>query len=39
VILWQPIDKLIFQWNPYLKAISLMDRLAKAETVIIQNAT
>lgn len=38
VILWQPIDKLIFQWNPYLKAISLMDRLAKAETIIVQNA-
>ena len=38
VILWQPIDKLIFQWNPYLKAISLMDRLAKAETIIIPNA-
>jgi hypothetical protein len=38
VILWQPIDKLIFHWNPYLKAISIMDRLAKAEVTIIENA-
>jgi hypothetical protein len=38
VILWQPIDKLIFHWNPFLKNISLMDRLAKAEVTIIQNA-
>jgi hypothetical protein len=37
VILWQPIDKLIFQWNPYLKDISIMDRLAKAELIIIKN--
>lgn len=39
VILWQPIDKLIFQWNPYLKAISIVDRLAKAEAIIVQHAT
>ncbi|HMH24914.1 MAG TPA: hypothetical protein VK563_24235 [Puia sp.] len=38
VILWQPIDKLIFHWNPYLKAISVMNRLAKAEVIIIENA-
>ena len=38
VILWQPIDMLIFHWNPYLKAISLMDRLAKAEVILLENA-
>jgi hypothetical protein len=38
VVLWQPIDKLIFQWNPYLKEISIMERLAKAEVTIVQNA-
>jgi hypothetical protein len=38
VILWQPIDKLIFSWNPYLKDISIMDRLAKAEVIIVRNA-
>jgi hypothetical protein len=38
VILWQPIDKLIFHWNPYLKAISIMNRLAKADVIIIENA-
>jgi len=37
VILWQPIDSLIFHWNPYLKNISIMDRLAKAEVIILEN--
>ncbi len=37
VILWQPIDKLVFQWNPHLKEISIMNRLANAE-VIAENA-
>ncbi len=34
VILWRPIDKLIFHWNPYLKDISVADRLEKAEIII-----
>lgn len=34
VILWRPIDKLIFSWNPYLKDISILDRLSKAEIMI-----
>ncbi|HEY2721138.1 MAG TPA: hypothetical protein VGI82_05415 [Chitinophagaceae bacterium] len=34
VILWRPIDKLIFQWNPFLKDISIIDRLEKAEIAI-----
>jgi hypothetical protein len=38
VILWRPIDKLIFHWNPYLKEISVMDRLAKAEVIVNENA-
>ena len=38
VILWQPIDKLIFQWNPHLKEISIMHRLANAEVIITENA-
>jgi hypothetical protein len=37
VTLWRPIDKLVFQWNPYLKDISLYDRLTNAEVVIISN--
>ena len=36
VILWKPIDRLIFYWNPYLKDISIMDRLEKAEVVITE---
>ena len=38
VILWQPIDKLVFQWNPHLKEISIMQRLASAEVIITENA-
>jgi len=37
VILWRPIDKLIFSWNPYLKDISILDRLARAEIIVIDN--
>ncbi len=36
VMLWQPIDKLVFQWNPYLKEISTLDKLAKAEVITHQ---
>jgi hypothetical protein len=38
VILWRPIDDLIFSWNPYLKTISIMERLIKADVVLIDNA-
>jgi hypothetical protein len=31
VILWKPIERLIFYWNPFLKDISILDRLEKAE--------
>jgi hypothetical protein len=34
VILWRPIDKLIFHWNPFLKDISIADRLEKAEIIV-----
>jgi len=36
VILWRPIDKLIFHWNPFLKDISIAERLEKAEINLIQ---
>lgn len=36
VILWKPIDKLIFAWNPFLKEISIFDRLMSAETVLVE---
>ena len=38
VILWRPIDKLIFHWNPYLKEISLLHKMANA-TVIKVNSS
>jgi hypothetical protein len=34
VILWTPIDKLVFFWNPFLKEMSILERLTNAEVVI-----
>lgn len=39
VILWKPIDKLIFGWNPYLKEISLYHKLANAEVIVMEYAS
>lgn len=36
VILWKPIERLIFYWNPFLKDISIMDKLEKAEVTITE---
>ena len=36
VILWKPIERLIFYWNPFLKEISLFDKMVNAETIIIE---
>jgi hypothetical protein len=36
VILWKPIDRLIFYWNPFLKDISILERLEKAEVIITE---
>jgi hypothetical protein len=38
VILWRPIDQLIFCWNPYLKDISIMNRLATGNVILVENA-
>jgi hypothetical protein len=38
VLLWQPIDKLLFHWNPHLKDISLLRKLATAELIVVENA-
>ncbi len=37
VILWHPIDELVFNWNPHLAEINLLDKLATAELIIIEN--
>ena len=36
VILWKPIDRLIFYWNPFKKDIHLLDRLAGAEVNVLE---
>jgi hypothetical protein len=35
VILWRPIYELIFEWNPHLKEILLLHKLATAEVIIL----
>lgn len=37
VILWRPIDKLIFNWNPYLKEISLLNKMANAIVIKVNS--
>jgi hypothetical protein len=37
VILWRPIDELVFNWNPHLADINLFNKLATAELIIIEN--
>jgi hypothetical protein len=37
VILWRPIDELVFNWNPHLAEINLLKKLASAEMIIIEN--
>lgn len=37
VMMWKPIEKLIFYWNPHKKEISLLDKLTNAEVVEIDN--
>ena len=37
VVLWRPIDQLIFCWNPYLQDISIMHRLESADVTILEH--
>jgi len=37
VLLWRPIDVLLFSWNPHLKDIGLLDKLANSELIIIES--
>lgn len=37
VLLWRPIDVLLFSWNPHLKDINLLNKLATSEAIIIEN--
>ena len=37
VILWKPIERLIFYWNPFLKEILLYKKMESAETLIVDN--
>ena len=37
VILWKPIERLIFYWNPFLKEILLYNKMIYAEVILIEN--
>jgi len=37
VLLWHPIDELMFRWNSFLKDISILNKLATAESILIEN--
>jgi hypothetical protein len=37
VLLWRPIDVLLFYWNPHLKDICLLNKLATSEVIYIEN--
>ena len=34
VILWKPIDRLIFYWNPFVKDIAILEKMEKGEVVL-----
>jgi uncharacterized membrane protein YwaF len=37
VLLWHPIDELLFKWNSFLKEICLLNKLTSAESILIEN--
>lgn len=37
VVLWKPIERLIFYWNPFLKEILLFDKMQNAKVNIIES--
>jgi hypothetical protein len=37
VILWKPIERLIFYWNPFLKEILLYDKIQNAKVTIVES--
>lgn len=36
VLLWKPINELVYYWNPHLKDILLLQKLATAEVILIE---
>ncbi len=38
VLMWQPIYRLVFMWNPFLKEISLLHKLANADAIVMKNS-
>jgi hypothetical protein len=39
VVLWKPIDRLVFDWNSHLKEISMYNKLVNAEVIVMEYAS
>ena len=37
VLMWKPVERLVFYWNPFLKEISIYQKLINAHAVILYN--
>jgi hypothetical protein len=37
VILWKPIERLIFYWNPFLKDILMFEKMVKGDIILVDN--
>lgn len=37
VVMWNPIDRLVFNWNPFLKELSLLKKLSGSDVSVIEN--
>lgn len=36
VIMWKPIERLIFYWNPFLKKLAILDKMINAEVTVVE---
>lgn len=37
VIMWKPIERLIFYWNPFLKELSILDQMINGEATVVES--
>jgi hypothetical protein len=37
VMMWKPVERLVFYWNPFLKEIDIYEKLICAEAIVLYN--
>jgi hypothetical protein len=37
VVMWKPIERLIFYWNPFLKELSILNKMINADAIVLEN--